>query len=113
MIGGRAGTSPAMRALRAGYGTVLLLAPGLALRWVRSAQAHGAGALAIRALGARQLAQAAVAAEASRAGAAVDAVHALSMVCLAACVPGARRAAGASALVSSALATNALRELRR
>ncbi len=102
-----------MRALRAAYGAVLLVAPGFAMRCVGSGPARGAGAVAIRALGARQLAQAAVVAEASRVGAAIDAAHALSMVALAVCVPGARRAAGASAVVSCALAANALRERRR
>ena len=102
-----------MRALRAAYGAVLLLAPGFALRCVGSGPARGAGALAVHALGARQLAQAAVAAEASRAGAAVDARHALTMAGLAACGPSARRAAGASAVVSTALAGHALRGHRR
>jgi hypothetical protein len=101
-----------MRSLRAAYGAVLLVAPGFALRCVGSSPARGAGALAIRVLGARQLAQAALAAETSGIGAAVDGVHALSMAALAACVPGARRAAGASAVVSTALAASALRDRR-
>ena len=102
-----------MRSLRAAYGMVLLVAPGFALRCVGSRRARGAGVVAIRVLGARHLAQAAFAAEASRVGAAIDGMHAVSMAGLAACVPGARRAAGASAVVSTALAASALRGRRR
>jgi hypothetical protein len=101
-----------MRALRAAYGGLLLLAPDVALRCVGSGPAPGAGVLAVRALGARQLVQAAFAADASRLGAAVDALHALSMAGLAAYAPGTRRAATASAAVSAVLAADALRRPR-
>jgi hypothetical protein len=97
-----------MRALRAAYGTVLLLAPSTALWCIGSKTTRHPALVAVRVLGARHLAQAVVDPAGSRAGAAVDGLHAVSMGILAACAPRTRRAAAASALISCALAGQAL-----
>jgi hypothetical protein len=103
--------------IRGAWGAVLLSAP----RHV----AGGAGGSAprglvpaVRVLGARHLAEAALlaaerAAEPPRWSVALDAVHCLSMVTLAAIAPSLRRAVVRSAAVSFALATLACFERRR
>jgi hypothetical protein len=98
----------ALQLARAGYGTVLLLAPGPAIRLVTGrAPRHGTCRVA-RVLGIRHLIQAALTAIAPRPevfaiGGRVDAVHTASML-LAAVRPAERRAALTDALVEAALA---------
>jgi hypothetical protein len=88
----------ALQLARAGYGAALLLAPGPVIRLATGCRpTRRAGAVA-RLLGARHLAQAALTAAfpgpaAFTIGAQVDAMHAASMLLLAAVSPSARRMA--------------------
>jgi hypothetical protein len=103
-------TPPAriLQAVRGGYGLVLVLAPGLALR-LATGRAPGPRACRVaRVLGIRHLVQAALTAAAPTpavfaVGSRVDAVHAASML-VAGLWPAERRAALADALVETALA---------
>jgi hypothetical protein len=100
------------------YGVALLLRPRVALGRVGARRAHGAVVAAARLLGARNVAQAAAEARfpgaASRdLGAAVDAVHAASMLALAAPRSSRRGPALASAAVAGLLCAEELHPLRR
>jgi hypothetical protein len=103
----------ALQAVRAGYGIVLVLTPGLALRLANGRLAPGQrpgrrARRVVRVLGIRHLVQAALTAAAPTpavfaVGRQVDAVHAASML-VAGLWPAERRAALADALVEAALA---------
>lgn len=98
----------AVQVARAGYGTVLVLAPGPAIRLVTGQVPGRRACLVARVLGARHLIQAGLTAamwrpEVFAVGGQVDAVHTASML-LAAVRPAGRRAALADALVEAALA---------
>ncbi|MCY0904151.1 hypothetical protein [Arthrobacter sp. H14-L1] len=103
---------------RAGYGTVQLVAPNLLSERVAGLQLDGRATAVVRVLGARHLLQAAVvsvvqgsappgsprASAAHRLGSAVDALHAASMVLLAAADAKRRRAALTDAVVAGVFA---------
>jgi hypothetical protein len=103
------GGERALQLIRAAYGTALVLAPG---RTIRLATGRAPGRRACRVaqlLGARHLAQTALTAIAPRpavfaAGGRVDAVHAASMLLLAAAADSGRRAALTDALAETAFA---------
>jgi hypothetical protein len=107
-------TSPAvarllLTAVRAGYGTALLCAPGAALRLCTGQPAGQRERFVARILGIRHLAQAAVTAYAPRpevltAGVGIDLCHALSMLVLAAADRTMRAAEVADATAAIALA---------
>ena len=107
----------ALQFVRAGYGTMLLLAPRPAIRLVTGrVPSHGTCRVA-RVLGIRHLIQAALTAAAPRPevfaiGGRVDAVHTASML-LAAVRPAGRRVALADALVEAALTAGTRRQARR
>ena len=101
----------ALQAVRAAYGMVLVLTPGLALRLVTGRIPSRRTCRVARLLGARHLIQAAATAIAPRPevfaiGGRVDAVHTASMLlaALRPARPAGRRAALADALVEAALA---------
>jgi hypothetical protein len=94
--------------VRAGYGTVLVLAPGPAIRLVTGRVPGRRACRVARVLGTRHLIQAALTAAAPRPavfaiGGQVDAVHTASML-LAAVWPAEREAALMDALAEAALA---------
>jgi hypothetical protein len=95
-------------AVRAGYGMALLCAPGPVIRRCTGKPANRRTLTGARVLGARHLAQAALTARATPAvqgvGAIVDALHAASMMLLAAADAELRRAAGIDAAVASGFA---------
>jgi hypothetical protein len=101
-------TARALQAVRAGYGIVLVLTPGLALRLATGRRASPRARRVVRVLGIRHLVQAAATAAAPTpavfaAGRQVDTVHAASML-VAGVWPAERQAALADALVEAALA---------
>jgi hypothetical protein len=94
---------------RAGYGAVLLCAPGQVIRACTGRAADPRACRVTRVLGIRHLAQAAVTAwapgpEVVTAGAAIDLCHAASMLALAAAGRPLRRAELADALAATTLA---------
>jgi hypothetical protein len=96
-------------AARAGYGAVLLCAPGLALGLCTGEASSPRARAVVRFLGARHLAQAALTLWRPRrnvlaAGAAIDGCHAASMLALAAADPHLRRAGLADAATATAFA---------
>ena len=96
-----------LQAVRVGYGMVLVLTPGLALRLATGRTPSRRTRRVARVLGIRHLVQAALTATAPTpavfaAGGQVDAVHAASML-VAGVWPAERRAALADALVETAL----------
>jgi hypothetical protein len=103
------GARPLLPAIRASYGVALILAPDAVIHLVTGGFPGRRAPWVARLLGARHLIQAVVSFLAPlpgvlAAGAAVDAVHAASMVMLAAAGHGARRAALADALAESVFA---------
>jgi len=93
--------------LRAGYGIVLILAPGPAIGLVTGRPPSGRACLVARVLGTRHLVQATLTALAPQPavlelGGQVDALHTTSMLLLAAVSQAARRAALADALAEAA-----------
>jgi hypothetical protein len=103
----------ALQLARVSYGTALLLAPGVAIFLVTGHLPGRRARRVARLLGARHLAQAALTAvvplpEVFMVGAGVDALHAASMVILAAVDRTARRAALADAAVEAAFAATGL-----
>jgi hypothetical protein len=98
-----------LTAVRAVLGAAELLAPRALTRVALGTALDGGGLAAVRVLGARHLAQAAAGGAdpgrtATRLGATVDALHAASMLALAAADRRWRRAALTSASVAGALA---------
>ncbi len=94
---------------RASYGVALVMAPGLLTCLVTGHSAGRGGRLVAQLLGTRHLVQAAVTAAVPGPGvfglgAAVDAVHAGSMLVLAAAGPGVRKAALMDALAEAVFA---------
>ena len=94
---------------RAAYGTALVLAPGRTIRLATGRAPSRRTCQVARLLGARHLTQTALTAIAPRpavfaAGAQVDALHAASMLLLAATDGSGRRAARADALTEAAFA---------
>ncbi len=103
----------ALWAVRACYGTALLLAPGPVIRRCTGCPADSRVRLTARVLGARHLVQAALTARSAdgaglAASAAVDLVHAASMAGLAATSRPLRRVALTDALLETALAAAGL-----
>jgi hypothetical protein len=103
------GVQPLLPAIRASYGVALILAPDAVIHLATGGSPGRRAPRAARLLGARHLIQAVVSFLAPlpgvlAAGAAIDAVHAASMVMLAAADRGARRAALIDALAESVLA---------
>ncbi len=99
------------------YGATLLLAPNLLIGAVSSREASGASVTVARILGARHLMQAlTLERSASRlwlgVGAAVDGLHSLSMVALAALSGGYRRPAAYDAVFAGLLALSGIREVQ-
>jgi hypothetical protein len=99
----------ALQLIRAAYGTALVLVPGPVIQLATGRVPGRRACQVARVLGARHLAQTALTAVAARpsafaAGAGVDALHASSMLLLAAADNSVRRAALADALAESALA---------
>jgi hypothetical protein len=98
-----------LQMIRAGYGMVLVLAPGPAIRLATGRLPRPRTCRVAQVLGTRHLIQATLTAAAPRPatfaiGGQVDAVHTASMLLLAAVSPGERRAALADALAEAALA---------
>jgi hypothetical protein len=94
-------------AARAGYGAVLLCAPGLALGLCTGEASSSRARAVVRFLGARHLAQAVLTLWRPRrpvlaAGAGIDGCHAASMLALAVADPQLRRAGLADALAATA-----------
>jgi hypothetical protein len=107
-----------MSVVRAGYGVVLLLWPGLLITAVTDAPASLRVRTVARVLGARHVAQATICGMAParaliQAGAAVDGLHAASMLVLAGAEPRLRRALLADATLEAAFALAATASLRR
>lgn len=103
-----------LAAIRAGWGTTLLLAPDSVLRAVGAGRSDARTRCVAQALGVRELIQAMLAVRyrsrsSSLGGAAVDATHAATMLALATRRPASRRPAAASALVAAAFAIAGLR----
>jgi hypothetical protein len=103
--------------VRAGYGVLLLLAPGAVVRTVSGGTADRASAAVGRVLGSRHLAQTLTIERAGTRGwlligTVIDAAHALSMVGLAALSRDHRRLAALDAALAAGLAINGLREAR-
>lgn len=95
--------------IRAGYGVMLIAAPGVVIHLVTGQPPGRRACRLARLLGARHLVQAAVSAFAPMpgvlaAGAGVDALHTASMLMLAAVDRGARRVALTDALAESLFA---------
>jgi hypothetical protein len=104
-----AGGQALLAATRASYGGALLIAPGAVIYLATGRRPGRTARRVARLLGARHLIQAGVSAFAPMpavlaAGAGVDAVHAASMVILAAADRGARRAALTDAVAESVFA---------
>jgi hypothetical protein len=100
---------------RATYGAFLLFVPGAVIQVASGESVDRASAVVGRVLGARHLVQALVLERAGTrgsflVGAAIDAVHALSMVGLAALSRNYRRPAALDAALATGLAINGLRE---
>jgi hypothetical protein len=113
-ISGRDRAVIGLAAIRAVWGTTLLLAPDSVLRTVGAARLDALTRCVAQALGVRELIQAMLAVRyRSRAsnlgGAAVDATHAATMLALAIRRPASRRPATASALTAAAFAIAGLR----
>jgi hypothetical protein len=111
-------TVSGLAAIRAAWGTALLLAPDAVLRAVARERCDARTRRVTRVLGGRELVQGMVAARhRSRssilAGAAVDATHAATMVALALSRPVYRRPATASALTAASFALAGLRKALR
>jgi hypothetical protein len=107
--GAGAAGARALQLIRIGYGMVLVLAPGPAIRLATRRPPSPRTCRVARVLGARHLIQAALTAIAPQPaafamGSQVDAVHAGSMLLLAADSRAARRAALTDALTEAALA---------
>jgi hypothetical protein len=103
----------ALQLTRAGYGAALLLRPALAIRLATGRLPSRRACQVARLLGARHLAQATLTAVAPRpavfaAGADVDALHAASMLMLAAIDRPARRTALTDAVAEAAFAATGL-----
>jgi len=104
-----AGRPALLLSIRAGYGVLLVAAPGAAIR-LATGQPSGRRSRGVaRLLGARHIVQAAITAVAPvpgvlATGAGVDALHTTSMIMLAAIDGSARRAALTDALVESLFA---------
>lgn len=99
----------ALQLIRAAYGTALILLPGPVIQLATGRVPSRRARQVARVLGTRHLAQTALTACAGRpsafaAGAGIDALHATSMLLLAAADGCVRRAALADALAESALA---------
>jgi hypothetical protein len=99
----------ALQMIRAGYGMVLVLAPGPAIRLATGRLPSRRARRVAQVLGTRHLVQATLTAAAQRPGAfaiggQVDAVHTASMLLLAAVSRAGRRAALTDALTEAALA---------
>ena len=104
--------------VRAGYGTVQLMRPAYSAEQLLGGPLDPGAVAAVRVLGARQLAQAAVSAAAPSArllalGAGADGAHALSMAVLALADPRWRRPAMVSGLVAAAFAAGGAVAARR
>jgi hypothetical protein len=107
-----------LAAIRAGWGTALLLAPASVLRSSGAACSGARTSRVARMLGARQLIQALLAVRhrsrsSSLAGAAVDIAHGATMLALAIRAPAYRRPASASALAAATFAILGLRPVER
>ena len=103
----------ALQLIRAAYGSALILRPGPAIQLATGRLPSRRACLVARVLGARHLAQAALTAlvpqpETFAAGGGIDAVHATSMLLLAAASKPERRAALADALAETAFAAAGL-----
>ncbi len=103
----------ALQLIRAAYGSALILLPGPAIQLATGRLPSRRACLVARVLGARHLAQAALTAVVRRpgtfaAGGEIDAVHATSMLLLAAASKPERRAALADALAEFAFAAAGL-----
>jgi hypothetical protein len=99
----------ALQLIRAAYGTTLILVPGPMIQLATGRVPSRRACQVARVLGARHLAQTALTAVAGRpsafaAGAGIDALHASSMLFLAAADGSLRRAALADALAESTFA---------
>ncbi|ABD11360.1 hypothetical protein CcI156_12935 [Frankia sp. CcI156] len=101
---GRTGWA-ALRAMRTGWGILLVAQPGLVLRAAGGHSSSRARPAAVRVLGARHLVQSLL--PPGRLGVAADCLHAASMLAFAAAVPGHRRLALADSVVASAFAASA------
>ena len=106
--------------VRAGYGSLLLVAPRPLVRFASGRRrADGAAVLFARVLGVRQLLEALAVASTRREpavvaiGAGVDAIHAATAVTLAVRKPEHRRAAAANAVVATVLAVAGTARARR
>ncbi|WP_052206920.1 hypothetical protein [Sinomonas humi] len=101
-----------LEAFRAAYGVMELLAPGALERLLVGTAADERARTTIRILGARHVLQAVLTARAGRTahrvGGGADALHALSMVALAAFDPKRRRAAAVNAVIAFAFAVGEL-----
>jgi hypothetical protein len=115
-------TSP-LTPVRAVYGAALVLSPSVPLRLATGRAPDRRTIAVVRVLGLRQVAQAALAAvsaarpaaarRAATVGAAVDAVHAASMLALAAWAPARRREALVDAGLAGAFAVAGARRAQR
>jgi hypothetical protein len=104
--------------VRAGYGAVQLLRPTYSAEQLLGGPLDPGAVAAVRVLGARQLAQAAVSVAAPQArllalGAGADGAHALSMAVLALADPRWRRPAMVSGLIAAAFAVGGATAARR
>jgi hypothetical protein len=98
-----------LQMIRAGYGTALVLVPGRTIRLATGQAPSQRACRVARLLGARHLAQTALTALVPRAGmfaagGQIDAIHAASMLLLAAAGGSGRRAALTDALTETAFA---------
>ncbi len=103
-----AGRATSVAAVRSGWGVLLVAAPGAVLASLPGVQPTPSTKAVARVLGARQLTQGAAAlagSEIARRAWWVDALHAASMVALAAAVPAHRRLAAIDATIATAFAT--------
>jgi hypothetical protein len=105
--------------IRAGYGIVLMLAPGVVLRGLPHRRIDGAARAFARLLGARHLVQAAVTIRGGYgpgwilAGAAVDGAHLACVIALAVARPDRRLLASANALAAAVFAAAGVIEADR
>ncbi len=103
-----AGRAASVAAVRGGWGVLLVAAPGGVLTSLPGVQPTSSTRAVARVLGARQLAQGAAAlagSQIARRAWWVDALHAASMLVLAATAPAHRRLAATDAVVAAAFAT--------
>lgn len=105
MAVGTAETSPAAVVVRAAWATLLVLAPGLILRFMGVTTPDRGPRRVLRVLGTRHLLQAVAVhrggARTRNVGAAVDAVHASTDIAFAYLVPPWRRAAATDATITA------------